>query len=132
MPVTWSLDGDLVQLSLEGHYQPEDIIEAFLSALADPRCPEEFSLLLDTTRSQSLDTRSPQQIRQVAEYLGPYRKRIRGRCAVVVDTDLHYGLGRMGSAYSESVGVDAWVFRSRAEALHFLRRTEEWPESPVR
>ena len=30
-----------------------EIIEAFLNALADPRCPEEFSLLLDTTRSQS-------------------------------------------------------------------------------
>jgi hypothetical protein len=58
MPVMWSLDGDLVQLNLEGDYQPTDIIDAFLSALADRRCPQEVSLLLDTTRSQSLGMRS--------------------------------------------------------------------------
>jgi hypothetical protein len=132
MPVTWSLDGDLVQLTLEGHYQPTDIIDAFLSALADRRCPPEVSLLLDTTRSQSLDIRSPREIRHVAEYLGPYRKRIRGRCAVVVSTDLHFGLSRMGSAYSESVGVDAGVFRSKTRALDWLRQREERPESPLR
>ena len=132
MAVTWSLDEDLVQINLEGHYQPTDIIDAFLTALADRRCPQELSLLLDTTRSLSLDLRSARQIRHVAEYLGPYRDRIRGRCAVVVRTDLHYGLSRMGSAYSESVGVDAQVFRSKAEALDWLRRTEERPESPVR
>ena len=131
MPVTWSLEGDLVQLSLEGQYEPTDIIDAFLAALADPRCPEEISLLLDTTRSQSLDMRAPGEIRHVAQYLGPYRKRIRGRCAVVVGTDLHFGLSRMGSAYSETVGVDARVFRSKAEALDWLRQTEEWPESPA-
>ena len=124
MPVTWALEGDVLQLSLEGHYQPTDIIDAFLSALADKRCPEQVSLLLDTTRSQSLDTRSSREIRHVAQYLGPYRKRIRGRCAVLVDTDLHFGLSRMGSAYSESVGVDARVFRSRAEALDWLGDTE--------
>ena len=121
MPVTWSLDGDLLRLNLEGHYQPTDIIDAFLSALADRRCPPEVSLLLDTTGSQSLDVRSSGQIRHVAEYLGPYRERIRRRCAIVVSTDLHFGLSRMGSAYSESVGVDARVFRSTAEALEWLR-----------
>ncbi|HEX5045116.1 MAG TPA: hypothetical protein VFV75_19635 [Candidatus Polarisedimenticolaceae bacterium] len=121
MPVTWSLDGDLLQLDLEGDYAPTDIIDAFLTALADLRCPPEVSLLLDTTRSQSLDKRSPRQIRHVAQYLGPYRKRIRGRCAVVVGSDLQFGLSRMGSAYSDSVGVDAGVFRSRAEALEWLR-----------
>lgn len=120
MPVTWTLDGDLLRMSLEGHYQPTDIIDAFVSALADGRCPPEVSLLVDTTRSQSLDTRSPAQIRRVAEYLGPYRNRIRGRCAVVVHTDLHFGLSRMGSAYSDTVGVDARVFRSTAEAMDWL------------
>jgi hypothetical protein len=124
MPVMWSLDGDLVQLNLEGDYQPTDIIDAFLTALADRRCPQEVSLLLDTTRSQSLGMRSSAEIRHVAEYLGPYRERIRGRCAVVVSTDLHFGLSRMGSAYSENVGVDARVFRSTDEAVDWLRGRE--------
>src|SRR5262245_38716971 len=132
MPVTWSLDEDLLELNLEGHYAPTDIIDAFLTALADPRCPQELALLLDTTRSESLEKRSPREVRHVAQYLGPYRKRTRGRVAVVVGSDLQFGLSRMGSAYSDSVGVDARGFRARDEALDWLRKTEEWPESPVR
>lgn len=132
MPVRWSIDEDLVQLDLEGHYAPTDIIDAFLSALSDRRCPEQIHLLLDTTQSESLKERTPREVRHVAQYLGPYRKRIRGRCAVVAETDLQFGLSRMGSAYSDSVGVDARVFRSRAEALDWLRQPEERPELPAR
>lgn len=132
MPVTWSLDEDLLELSLVGRYEPTDIIDAFLTALADRRCPEQVHLLLDTTKSESLKERSPRELRHVAQYLGPYRKRIRGRCAVVAETDLQFGLSRMGSAYSDSVGVDARVFRSRAEALDWVRQPEERPELPAR
>lgn len=128
MPVTWSIDEDLVQLTLEGHYAPTDIIDAFLTALADRKCPEQIHLLLDTTQSESLKERTPREVRHVAQYLGPYRKRIRGRCAVVAGTDLQFGLSRMGSAYSDSVGVDARVFRSRIEALDWLRQPAEQPE----
>ena len=128
MPVTWSLDEDLLELSLVGRYAPTDIIDAFLSALSDRRCPQQIHLLLDTTQSESLKERTPREVRHVAQYLGPYRKRIRGRCAVVAETDLQFGLSRMGSAYSDSVGVDARVFRSKDEALEWLRQPAELPE----
>ena len=121
MAVTFTIEGDLVRLNLEGQYEPSDIIRQFLAVLADPGCPEEFSLLIDATKSESLDKRSPGDIRYVAEYLGPYRARVRGRCAVVASTNLHFGLSRMGSAYSDRVGVDAQVFRTVPEALEWLR-----------
>jgi len=127
MPVTWSIDGDLVRLNLEGNYEPTDIIDQFLAALADPRCPETFFLLVDATQSESLDKRSPAEIRYVAEYLGPYRKRVRGRCAVVARSGLHFGLSRMGSAYSDNVGVDAQVFQSAPEALEWLHGSGKPP-----
>jgi hypothetical protein len=62
--------------------------------------------------------RSSAEIRHVAEYLGPYRERIRGRCAIVVSTDLHFGLSRMGSAYSEKTW--AWT------RAFFDPRTRPW------
>lgn len=129
MPVTWFIEGDLVRMNLEGRYAPSDIISQFLAVLADPRCPEEFFLLVDATKSESLGERSPAEVRAVAEYLGPYRKRVRGRCAVVVGSDLHFGLSRMGSAFSDNVGVDAQVFRSVPEALAWLRGSGEAPGS---
>ena len=132
MPVTWSIEGDLLRMNFEGRYEPPEIIEQFEAALADPRCPEEVSLLVDATKSESLDKRSPTEIRYVAEYLGPYRKRIRGRCAVVASGNLQFGLSRMGSVYSENVGVDAQVFRSVPEALKWLRIGEPTRKEPGR
>ena len=121
MPVTYALEGSLLRLNLEGQYEPGDILSQFLAGLADPKCPGEVALLLDVTRSESLETRTPQEVRVVAEHLGPYRERIRGRCAVVAARDVHFGLSSMGMAYSEGVGVEAAVFRDTKSALEWLR-----------
>jgi hypothetical protein len=120
MPVTYSLIGSLLTLSLEGQYEPGDIIAQFHAGLADPRCPGQVSLLIDVTRSESLETREPQQIRHIAEYLGPYRERIGGRCAAVATRDVHFGLSSMGTVYSESVGIEAAVFRDSRSALEWI------------
>jgi len=120
MPVTYALVGPLLKLDLEGRYKPRDIVEQFLAGLADPSCPSEVALLVDVTRSQSLETRAPREIRHIAQFLGRYRARIGGRCAVVAKTDVHFGLSKMGSAYSEAVGVRAAVFRDSRSALDWL------------
>ncbi len=120
MPVSYSLTGSLLQLNLEGHYEPHDIIAAFLKGLADPQCPPRVALLLDVTRSESLEKRTPHEIRHVAEFLGPYADRLGARCAVVATKDIHFGLSSMGSAYTENVGVEAAVFRDTESAVLWL------------
>ena len=94
--MSYAIDGRLVTIRLEGTYEPQDIIRQFVAAMGDPGCPERVTLLLDVTRSESLSGRSPDEIRLVAEFLGPYAERIGGRCAVVATKDVHFGLGRMG------------------------------------
>jgi len=121
MPVTYELDGSLLKLVLEGRYEPGDVVAQFLAGLADPSCPDHVALLVDVTRSESLETRAPHEIRLVAEQLGPYRERIGGRCAVVAARDVHFGLSSMGIVYSEGVGVEAAVFRDTKSALEWLR-----------
>ena len=120
MPVTYSWDGPLLRLTLAGTYEPEDIVRQFQAALADPRAVEKAALLVDLARSESIGTRSPGQIRFVAQALEPHTARIRGRCAIVAPEDVQFGLGRMGSVYSESVGVETEVFRTEDEALTWL------------
>jgi hypothetical protein len=120
MSVTYSLTGPLLKLSLVGQYEPGDIIAQFHAGLDDPRCPGQVALLIDVTQSESLETRAPHEIRQVAEYLRPYRERIGGRCAVVAIRDVHFGLSSMGTVYSESIGIEAAVFRDSRSALEWL------------
>lgn len=120
MAVSYSLKGSLLQLDLAGTYAPEDVARQFLAGIADPACPNPVALLVDVRRSESLASRSPSQIRYVAEFLGPYAKRIGGKCAVVAVEDIHFGFGRMGSVYSENVGVEAAIFRDEGAAKEWL------------
>ena len=120
MPVVHAWEGTLLRMSFVGTYEPDDIIRQLEEALTEAPPLEKIALLVDTTRSEVLGTRSPSQIRHVAQALAPYAQRIGGRCALVATEDIHFGMSRMGSVYSESVGVETEVFRTEDEALAWL------------
>lgn len=120
MPVTGGFQGGVLRIECVGEYEPQEIIDAFRQAMDAKESPEQVALLLDVTRSESLKRRKPDEIRYVAEYLRPYAARIGGRCAVVVNATLEYGFSRMGSAYTEGVGVESEIFRDTESALAWL------------
>jgi len=121
MAVTYSIDDGVVTMELAGTYESTDIVRQFLAALKDPKCPPHVALLADVSRSDSLASRPTDEIRAVAEFLGPYADRIGGRCAVVASPDVQFGLSQMGSVYSEGVGIATRVFRTRSDALEWLK-----------
>jgi hypothetical protein len=120
MPVRCSIKQDLLRVELIDECPPDDVIREFVTTIDDPSCPPTVKLLVDVTRSVSLATRSTEEIRRVAEALAPYTERVGGRCAVVAQSDVHFGLSRLGSVYSESVGVKVEVFRDVGEAMEWL------------
>ena len=120
MPVTYSFHGNLLKMELVGQYQPDDVIKTFVSAMNDPLCPNPAALLVDVRRSETLATAAVTDIRRVAEFVGPYAPRVGGRAAVVASSDVHFGLSRLGSVYSDTVGVEAQVFRDLESAITWL------------
>jgi len=125
MPVTYSITGKLVRIRLAGAYTPEDVTRCFLEALADEDFPPVAAVLMDTTESTSLAGRDAGQIRYVAQFAGRHGDRINHRCAVLVASDLGYGLTKLGAIYSEGVGITAEIFRNEAAALEWLGITPE-------
>ena len=121
MPVHYTIEDGILTLAPAGTYATQEVVQTFLAALKDPACPHEVGFLLDVTESESLASRPAGDIRMVAEMLGPYALRVRSRVAVVASKDVHFGLSQMGAVYSRGVGVDAKVFRTRAEAIDWLR-----------
>lgn len=121
MGVEYRIADGVLTMTFEGIYEPRDVVNRFLEAMSDPACPRPVALLVDVSRSESLATRPAMEIRSVAEFLGPYADRIGGRCAVVAPSDVHFGLSQMGSVHTERVGVTSRVFRTRDEALAWLR-----------
>lgn len=120
MPVTYSFHGSLLKLELVGQYQPDDVIKTFVEAMNDPLCPNPASLLVDVRRSETLANAAIADIRRVAEFVGPYAPRVGGRAAVVAASDVHFGLSRLGSVYSDTVGVEVQVFRDVESAITWL------------
>ena len=120
MPASYKLQDNLLRMELVGPTPPDEVIATFVTAMNDPKCPNPVSLLLDVRKSDSLETRPVPEIRRVAEFLGPYAARIGGRAAVVASSDVHFGLSRLGSVYSETVGVEVEVFRDLESAVTWL------------
>ena len=121
MAAEYSLHDGVLGLELVGVYEPQDVVRAFLAGLNDPACPTPVALLVDVARSESLASRPAEEIIRIAEFLGPFAARIAGRCAVVAPKDVQFGLSQMGSTAAERVGITARVFRSRPEAVDWLR-----------
>jgi hypothetical protein len=123
MSVTYQLNEDVVEMTLNGTSTPEDVIKTFHQALEDSSTPDEFVLLLDVRKSTSLATRPTADIIKIAKYLGPFQDRVR-RCAVLATENIHFGLSRMGAVYSETAGVMTSVFRDKDEAIAWLHSGE--------
>lgn len=121
MAVTYSFHDDLLMMEFAGTYLSADVIRQFLNAMNDPKCPPRVALLVDVSQSESLATRPTDEIRMVAEFLGPYADRIGGRCAMIAAPAVQFGLSQMGAVFSERVGVATGVFRTREEAVEWLK-----------
>lgn len=122
MAVTYVFDGNVFRMNLEGVYPPQEIIDTFDRALADPRFPNDARFLLDVTRSESLAGRTVDDLRRVVDHFGPRAGRVGRRCALVAQSAVHFGLMRMAAAFSETYGVDTRVFRTVKEAVDWLKR----------
>ena len=120
MTVRYELTADLLRLIAEGDYEVDEVTGTFERALTDPKCPDPVSVLLDVRRSTSLEKRTPEEIARIVAPLQPHADRIGRRCAVLAASDVHYGLGRMGSVFAEEIGVEARIFREEEPALVWL------------
>lgn len=121
MPVTYRVNKDVVEMTLNGECPPDEVIQTFHQALDDPGTPPRFGLFVDVRNSTSLASRETAEIIRVAEHLGPHKDRV-NRCAVLATENVHFGLSRLGAVYSETAGVMTHVFRDRDEAIAWLRK----------
>jgi hypothetical protein len=120
MPVTYRYDCDIVVVEMVGEYSMDDLRKAILNSLAEPQCPANSVLMISLVGSQSIYTRSAEEVKTVAQFIASIGNSFHNRIALVAEADLPYGLLRMGSVGSEERGIASNVFRSMAEAREWL------------
>jgi hypothetical protein len=123
MAVTYTFQGSIVRMDFVGVYLSQDIIDAFDKLLADPDFPDNARLLFDVTRSESLAARPADDLRRVVEYCGQKVERRGRRCAVLAESDVHFGLIRMAIVFAEAFDAEVMVFKVEDEALQWLNQS---------
>jgi hypothetical protein len=120
MSVSYAFFGNVLRMDLEGVYPPEDVVESFRRALNDPEFPENARLLIDVTRSQSLADRHAEELKGVVDAFASVIQQVGNRCAILAQSDVHYGLMRMAGAFADLHDAEARVFKSEDEAIRWL------------
>jgi hypothetical protein len=121
MPVEYEIDRSrkLIKTRCTGNLTLEEVLGHFRALAHDPNCPEELDVFLDLTGWTSKAT--GQELHEVTDEMGRLSGRVRfGACAVVVSSDVIFGVARMFVSYAGSHFRDAQVFRSAATAEEWL------------
>ena len=120
MPVTYRFESNIVTIEMVGEYSMDDIPTTILNSLADSNCPANPSILINLSESLSIYKRSSEDVITVARSLVSLGKYFNNRIALVAPNDLQYGLMRMGSVFSEELGMKVEIFRTFAKARQWL------------
>ena len=107
-------------VKLEGHITTADILAA-IDALSVEGVYASRCRLWDF-RGCTVDL-SSEELREIAE-IGAARDQEPGRVAILADSDLIYGLGRMYEVVRSSPSSEYRAFRSESEALSWLTEPE--------
>jgi hypothetical protein len=104
-------------LRVEGDYANRQFLDALEAGLDALGSELPAPVLVDARASTA--SRPTSEVRELATSLAPFAPRIE-RVAVVVSSDVHYGLARMGAMLAGELGASSDVFRDMDAALAYL------------
>ena len=120
MPLSFSFNGKIIIIRMEGSYSTSELKTVILKALDAPEATAGAVLMFDLRESLALRERSMEEVRDVAKFLAANGARFNNRLGMVAPTDLAYGLMRVGSATADMNGLTSMVFRRFDEAKDWL------------
>lgn len=121
MPIEHEVDirQHLLRVRRWGNISTHDEAGACRDRAKDPLIVPGIPVLVDCTHIEPAD--STEVIRYLADCISQIAAELRcGPLAIVVSTDVEYGMSRMYMAYTEMAHQETNVFRSEKEALDWL------------
>ena len=121
MPVTYSIDktqGIIVTRCI-GDVTLGQVIEHFDILIRDPDCPPKLDVLLDLTECSVIP--ETHQLEPVSDKIGSIRKNVQFEaCAIVVSSELMFGMARIFLVFADERFQMAQVFRAVDQAKKWL------------
>lgn len=121
MPIEHRVDvnANLLRVRRWGAVSTQDEEQAFASRKSDPLIVPGIPVLVDSTGVEPPD--SPEVVKYIADCTTRIAADLRcGPLAIVVATDVQFGMARMYQAFTDLAHPRTCVFRSEPEALAWL------------
>lgn len=118
MPVFTRLKDEVLVLTVDGDFTPNEIRRVAFGAFEDAEIPQPVPVLLDMSGAAGLSAKSSEEMQATGAIFGAYRDRITG-LAVVAAADVHGHFSAEGEFVREA-GLSVQAFNSHAEARDWL------------
>jgi hypothetical protein len=119
MVISYELDDQLLIIKTEGNFQPQDLQATFEKVFSDPDFKPGINILVHDLDSIFVPT--SKQIETGAKNIEEMMKKFSAKMAIVVSSDVNYGMGRMMEIYCEQRDIDVKVFKELGIAKKWLR-----------
>ena len=120
MAITYELDDQLLIIKTEGDFQPEDLHTTFKSVFSDSEFKPGIKILVHDLDSVFVPTSN--QIEAGAKNIEEIMKKLSAKMAIVVSSDVNYGMGRMMEIFCEQRGINVKVFKELEIAKMWLKK----------
>ena len=120
MGLSYSVERELVTVIAEGSFGVDQVYTAFsrIRSAFDGSAPLQI-LIVD--RGSEFEP-SREDVQELARGWGEIFRNVPVRIALLVEKDLHYGLGRMTAVYAKQHDLPFDVFRHSLDALQWLSK----------
>ena len=118
MGLTYSIEKELTTVIAEGSFSVGHLHAAFSKIRSEFDGSTPIKILIVDHGSEFEPSR--EQIQQLVSGWSAIFRYVPVRIALLVDKDIHYGLGRMASVYAEQHDLPFEVFRHSLDALQWL------------
>ncbi len=122
MPYSYKIEDGIVFTKVTGEVAVEELSEFSRTWLADPDLP---SPLLVCREEVDLDYLTAEVVKGSAKFASTLNIPDGSRLALVVDSDVAYGMSRVYEARTAELGFDIGIFRDRDEAIKWLRQESD-------
>ncbi len=120
MGLTYTIEKELTTVIAEGSFSVGDLHAAFSKIRSEFDGSTLLKILVVDHGSEFEP--SQEELQELAKGWGAIFRDVPVRIALLVDTEIHYGLGRMASVYAEQYDIPLDVFRHSLDALLWLSK----------
>jgi hypothetical protein len=118
MGLSYSTEKELVTVVGDGSFGVGEIRETFSKIRSQFELASRVRILIVDHASDFDPTHA--EVQEFVDLWGALFKDVSARIALVVERELHYGLGRMATVYAERHELPFRVFRRKPEAIEWL------------